>query len=144
VLLAVAGAILWRRPQLIAHVALTVLSADLIATGLKHLTDRQRPFLTEPDPEPLLRTRLELSLPSGHAATSFAGATVLALVHPRAAVPLYALAALIAWSRVYVGVHYPFDVLAGAALGVAVALVSTELWRRWPALRRAAAPDRAA
>jgi undecaprenyl-diphosphatase len=60
------------------------------------------------------------SFPSGHAATSFAGATMLAHFLPRQRLLLYALAVAIAYSRVYVGVHYPVDVLAGAALGTAV------------------------
>ena len=132
----------WRRPQLVAQVAVAVLAADLIALGLKQLSGRPRPFLVDPTPKPLLATPLDLSLPSGHAATSFAAATVLTLAHPRAGVPLFALAALIAWSRVYVGVHYPFDVLAGALLGVGVGLLWTVLWRRAPLLRRTAAPDR--
>jgi undecaprenyl-diphosphatase len=142
IVLALVGAILWRRPQLVALTALAVFSADLISLGLKELTDRPRPFIAEPEPEPLMETSLDLSLPSGHAATSFAGATILALARPRAAVPLYVLAALIAWSRVYVGVHYPLDVVAGAILGVGVALAAVGLWRRFPTLRRAAAPDR--
>jgi undecaprenyl-diphosphatase len=142
ILLALAGALLWRRPQLFAHVTVTVLVADLLSLGLKELTDRRRPFLEHPIPEPLMRTTLDLSLPSGHAATSFAGATILALAHRRAAVPFFALAALVAWSRVYVGVHYPLDVVAGAFLGVGVALLSTVIWRRAPRLRRAAAPER--
>ena len=53
---------------------------------------------------------------------AFACATVLALAVPRLRWPLFALAALIAFSRVYVGVHYPLDVLAGAALGVTLGL----------------------
>ena len=142
IVLSLAAAIAWRRPQLFAHVTATVLLADLISLGLKELTDRPRPFFAHPDPAPLMRTSLDLSLPSGHAATSFAGATLLALEHRRAAVPLYVLAALIAWSRVYVGVHYPLDVVAGALLGTGVALLSTVAWRRFPSLRRAAAPER--
>jgi undecaprenyl-diphosphatase len=85
--------------------------------------------VANPFPEPLMSTRLDLSLPSGHAATSFAGATLLAFVVPRLTVPFLALAAAIAWSRVYVGVHYPSDIVAGAALGAAIALGATALLR---------------
>jgi len=63
----------------------------------------------------------DASFPSGHAATSFAAATMLSLSFPRFAPFLYVLAAAIAFSRVYVGVHYPLDVIGGAALGVLIA-----------------------
>jgi undecaprenyl-diphosphatase len=123
-------AVLRRRPELLAHVTAAVLSADLIALALKQVTERPRPFLVRPDPEPLLTTPLDLSLPSGHAATSFAGATLLARAQRHTALPFFVLAALVAWSRVYVGVHYPLDIVAGAVLGVGVALLSTALVRR--------------
>jgi undecaprenyl-diphosphatase len=79
------------------------------------------------------------SFPSGHATVAFACATVLALAVPRLRVPLFVLAALIAFSRVYVGVHYPFDVLAGAVLGVGLA---TALRMLAGALRRSAPQPR--
>jgi membrane-associated phospholipid phosphatase len=85
------------------------------------------------DPKPLMEVPTTSSFPSGHAATSFACALVLARFAPRLTIPLFILAALIAFSRVYVGVHYPFDVLAGTALGLAVA---TALPRLLGALRR--------
>jgi undecaprenyl-diphosphatase len=59
------------------------------------------------------------SFPSGHAATSFAIATLLALAFPAAAAPLLAMAGAIAASRVALGLHYVSDVLAGAMLGIA-------------------------
>jgi membrane-associated phospholipid phosphatase len=110
-----------RRPEIVLVVAAGVWAADLLALAGKLLTDRPRPYTVNPDPAPLMRTPLDLSFPSGHAATSFAGAALLAWYAPRLAVPLYALAAVIACSRVYVGVHYPLDVLAGALLGLLVA-----------------------
>jgi undecaprenyl-diphosphatase len=64
-------------------------------------------------------------MPSGHATTAFAAALAVGLVHPRLRWPLVVLAALIAISRVWLGVHYLSDVLAGAALGSAVSLT---LW----------------
>ena len=62
------------------------------------------------------------SYPSAHATTSVAGARMLSPLLPAA--PLYALAAVLALSRPYLGVHYPSDTLAGAALGAAVAELS--------------------
>jgi undecaprenyl-diphosphatase len=104
--------------------------ADLAATALKAAIPRNRPHV-----ETLVARLHTHSFPSGHASTSFACAVVLAAEVPRLRVPLYALAALIAFSRLEVGVHFPLDVLAGAALGVA-----TGLWVR--ALRRRAAGRR--
>lgn len=95
--------------------ALAVWGADAVAYGIKVAVDRPRPHYA-----PLVRLPTDPSFPSGHAATSFAGATMLALLVPRLAPALYVLAIGIAFSRVYVGVHYPLDVLAGAVLGAAI------------------------
>jgi membrane-associated phospholipid phosphatase len=109
--------------------AVCVWGADLLTLGLKAATDRARPFDAVADPEPLLTGTLGSSLPSGHAATSAAGAVVLAAFAPRAAAAFALLALGVAFSRIYVGVHYPADVLLGAAIGAAVALVVLRLRR---------------
>jgi undecaprenyl-diphosphatase len=112
----------WGRPWLWTRVAVAILLAESISGTLKVWVKRDRPPLSRPVPEPLLESPSTYSFPSGHATVSFACATVLALAVPRLRVPLFVLAALISFSRVYVGVHYPFDVLAGAVLGVAIAI----------------------
>jgi undecaprenyl-diphosphatase len=104
----------------VATTAAAVWSADLLALAAKELTGRSRPFAAFPEVDPLLGVTVGGSLPSGHAATSFAGAVVLSYFFRRALPALVVLAVLIAFSRVYVGVHYPLDVLAGAALGTLV------------------------
>ena len=137
------AAVAWRRPYLFVWLVPAVLVSDAIALALKQLFGRPRPFITYPEPEPLVRTPLDLSFPSGHAATSFAAATVLAATDRRVAVGAYVVAAAVAWSRVYVGVHYPVDILGGAVLGVVVASVVAFLGRRWERRRASGAQARA-
>lgn len=121
-----------RRPLFatVAITAATVWSADLLAGVLKRIVDRDRPYVLLPEAEPLLRWDVSASFPSGHAATSAAGAVIVAYLMGRRAWSLAFLAAAVSYSRVYIGVHYPLDVLVGAALGTAVALVAIVLVRR--------------
>jgi undecaprenyl-diphosphatase len=109
-------ALIWRRPWLLAGVLAADAAADLLADLGKSLVHRHRPFVHQ-----LGQATSTPSFPSGHSATSFACATVLAAAAPRLRVPLYALAALIAFSRLYNGDHFPIDVAAGAILGILVA-----------------------
>jgi undecaprenyl-diphosphatase len=113
------------------YVGAAVAVADAGSVGLRALIGRDRPADVDPDPKPLIGVPHDGALPSGHASVAFASATILAWVMPRLAVPLFLLAAAIAWSRVYVGAHYPLDVLAGAALGVLTALALRAMGRRW-------------
>ena len=127
----------WSRPWLWTRVAVAILISESISGLLKEWIGRDRPAVADPFPPTLVDLPVTYSFPSGHATVSFACATTLALAVPRLTWPLFALATLISFSRVYVGVHYPFDVVAGAALGVAIAIA---LRRLAAALRRSAPP----
>jgi undecaprenyl-diphosphatase len=94
-----------------------VLGSFLANQAVKFVARRPRPDL--PGLPPLVHTMSNRSYPSAHATTSAAAAVALSRVLPKA--PLYAVAAGLALSRLYLGVHYPSDTVAGAALGVAVA-----------------------
>ena len=129
----------WSRPWLWTRVGAAILISESISGALKEWIQRDRPAVADPDPRPIVELPATYSFPSGHATVSFACATVLALAVPRLRWPLYGLAALISFSRVYVGVHYPLDVLAGAVLGVAIAIALRMLAA---VLRRSAPPMR--
>ncbi len=130
------------RRQIAFSVVLTaacVWTADLLTLALKAATGRPRPFETIPQADPLIKATLGQSMPSGHAATSFAGAVILTYLLPRGAPLFFLLATAIAFSRVYVGVHYLSDVAVGALIGAAVGvafLVGLRLLPRSGAGRR--------
>ena len=102
---------------LIAGVITGYLLGDLV---LKPLVARPRPFVSLPEAELLIPLPHSFSFPSGHAPSSFAAAEALFLADKRLGIPACILAAFIAFSRHYLFVHYPTDVLAGALLGVLI------------------------
>ena len=114
----------------LASVAVT---SGVVNLGMKPLGRRRRPNRAARR-VPVARHVLmpsSTSFPSGHSAAAFAFATGVGDVLPPAAIPLRGLAALVAYSRVHTGVHFPADVVAGALIGTALAQLTThELARR--------------
>jgi membrane-associated phospholipid phosphatase len=129
-------ALLWRRPWLLVLLLAADFAAEGLSLALRQWIGRDRPPLVYPEPKPLVSVPHSGAFPSGHASTAFACATVLAWASPRLRVPAFVLAAAIAWSRVYVGVHWPLDVLGGAALGMLVSITLLKLSASRPRLRR--------
>jgi membrane-associated phospholipid phosphatase len=95
------------------NATLTVGGAYLVSTTIKLAIGRQRPAVE--DLPKLMATPTGLSFPSSHSSSSFAAAQAYSALLP--AQLLYAVAIPMALSRLYLGVHYPSDILAGAALG---------------------------
>jgi membrane-associated phospholipid phosphatase len=120
--------------RVLPHAALSGVLAAVVAAGfttvLKDLFERVRPPLADPAIEALVATPNSPSFPSAHAATAFAAAIAVGTFYPRLRWPLLGLAAVVGFSRIYLGVHYLLDVLAGTALGIGVGLAVVWATRR--------------
>jgi len=99
----------------------------LLALGMAHLLAdiwaRPRPYVTHPDAHLFIPPSHDTSFPSDHATAAFAIAVAILLRHRKAGWIALGLATLLSIARVAVGTHYPADVLAGAAVGTAAALI---------------------
>ena len=115
------------RQQRIAVLAgISTLIALGIAQSIALLDPRPRPYLTHVAHLLIARTN-DASFPSDHATFSFAIATMFWLHNRKVGSILIGLAALVGFSRVYVGTHYPSDVIGGAALGTAVTFIIDQI-----------------
>ena len=112
-----------------AQVGLAVLLSGIVCNLLlKNLVARPRPFEFQPLLDLIVAAPHDFSFPSGHTTASFAAATVLMLSGWKAAPVAVLVAVLIAFSRLYLNVHFPTDVLAGVLTGVALGFVTTKLY----------------
>lgn len=110
----------------LGSIALASTSANAV---LKPLLPRRRPAASElPAYQQLADPPTSSSFPSGHAASAAAFATAVAMESPRLGMAVVPLAATVAYSRVHVGVHWTSDVVAGAALGTGLALLTRRWW----------------
>ncbi len=101
---------------------------SILTFGLKWSIQRERPFANNPNIYKKTQAG-SYSFPSGHTSTAFATATSLTLAYPKwyVAVPAYAWASAVGYSRMHLGVHYPSDVLAGAIIGTLSSFVAFKL-----------------
>jgi undecaprenyl-diphosphatase len=107
--------------------ASVAVAASLVNLGLKPFGRRRRPDRATAEVPVARHVGMPSStaFPSGHSAAAFAFATGVGHVLPATAIPLRGLAALVAYSRVHTGVHYPGDVVAGALTGTVLAQLTT-------------------
>lgn len=109
----------------------SIVATALLTTTLKYSFKRQRPFV-----ENSFITKKcnvgPLSFPSGHTSSAFATATALSLAYPKWYVigPSFLWASSVAYSRMYLGVHYPTDVLGGMLIGIGVSCILWEVEKR--------------
>jgi undecaprenyl-diphosphatase len=102
---------------------LTVAISDFSGALLKELIARDRPCHVLANVKDIANCSNSFSFPSNHAINSFAFATIVTLAYRNLAFFLYILALLIGYSRVYLGVHYPTDVLSGALCGILIGYI---------------------
>ena len=98
---------------------------------LKELIMRERPCWIDPTVELLVKSPSSFSFPSGHTFDAFAASVTLFLNHKKEGIAAIVVAALIAFSRMYVFVHFPTDILGGMVLGAGVAVLTYFIVHRW-------------
>lgn len=106
--------------QVLMSMLFTFIIGNLI---LKNLFQRERPCAIDPSVELLIPYPSEFSFPSGHTMNGFTAATTLFLYNKRLGIPALILAGIIAFSRLYLFVHFPTDIIGGFCVGLGVAIV---------------------
>ncbi len=107
-----------------------IFSLLVVNLTLKPLVARVRPYDTNTLIKLLVEAPLDFSFPSGHSQASFAAASALFYWNKKSGAAALVLAALIAFSRLYLYVHYPSDVLLGSLLGVLLGLLAYKIMKR--------------
>lgn len=134
----VAAVFLWTRfgrkgRFLLLCAAISIAVTDPLSSRvLKAIFHRERPCHLVHTPHLLAGCSDSWSFPSSHAVNIFSEATVLAIIYPKSAPWAYLFALLVGVSRVYIGVHYPFDVLGGAIIGILVGVAIVRWLGRFP------------
>ncbi len=119
------------RPAGAACAIALVLQGVLINLVIKPIVARPRPYDACSLLIPLVARLRDYSFPSGHTGCAFSAALVMARMLPKKiGIPAIIIACLLAFSRMYVGVHYPTDVLAGALIGCGCAVIGMQITRK--------------
>ncbi len=126
--------LLWEKRRIFPIASACVISGllgDFIKDYLKKLIMRPRPFLDVPSLVPAIKPPKSFSFPSGHTTLAFSVAFIISRILPkRYSIPAFLIAALVAFSRLYLGVHYPSDILGGICAGYVAGLITEFLYKR--------------
>ncbi|MCL1914065.1 MAG: phosphatase PAP2 family protein [Eubacteriaceae bacterium] len=107
---------------------LSLVAVQLVGNSLlKPLVKRLRPYLAMGLATPLESPPVDFSFPSGHSSSAFAGAFLFSRAYRKLSIPIYIFGSLLAFTRIYLLLHYPSDILAGALLGTVVGYCSDML-----------------
>ena len=107
-----------------------IVSRFIVVALIRHFYYNPRPFLILQNVHQLLEHDTESSFPSGHMAFYFALATVLYRYDRKIGITAFVLSGLMGFARIFVGVHWPLDIVAGIVVGVATALLSCKAYPR--------------
>ncbi|MCP4262609.1 MAG: phosphatase PAP2 family protein, partial [Planctomycetes bacterium] len=123
----------WRKGLIVFTICVagTIVASSSVSL-LKQLFSKPRPCHTLENVRLLVACNSDFSLPSGHSATSFTIALIIGHLYKQAKIPAFIVAFIVAFSRIYVGVHYPSDVIAGAVWGGILAMIILILIKRFP------------
>ena len=114
--------------QMLVAMAVTFVIGNLI---LKNLVARERPCWIDREVLLLMAYTSDYSFPSGHSMNGFAGSVSLLCIDRRIGIPAVILAAIIAFSRLYLFMHFPTDVFAGIVIGLVIALITNYVfWKK--------------
>lgn len=114
--------------QMLVAMAVTFVIGNLI---LKNLVARERPCWIDREVQLLMASPSDYSFPSGHSMNGFAGSVSLLCIDRRIGIPAVILAAVIAFSRLYLFMHFPTDVFAGIVIGLVIALITNYVfWKK--------------
>jgi undecaprenyl-diphosphatase len=128
VALAILGGSKGRRAGMATAVS-SLAATYVVQTRIKPLFRRVRPFVNR-EARVVGIKPADHSFPSGHTASSFAGATAIAFYYPKAAPLVYGLAAAVGASRVHLGVHFPSDAAVGGVIGIGIGTFGAWLFKK--------------
>ena len=124
-----------RNASLILKSIIAYVAVRAIDFGINLLYYRPRPFMVE-EVHLLITQKATASFPSGHAMTAFVFATLFYFWNKKYGLVLFVIAFLIAVSRIFVGVHYPLDTLAGIVLGIGIAFMTEYLFEKYDIMKK--------